>query len=122
MTKAKDTMKIKQMSDHKPCPFCGGTTISHGGDDTWTGAWCEDCGAMGPNQYGKKEWNDRELNTYYTADKTAAHIRELEAELAFYKGFHDGVCKTGTHVIVPVKPSDRTAIGHGHANQTDMEQ
>ena len=50
------------MSDHKPCPFCGSTVISHGGDDKWTGAWCEDCGAMGPNHYSKKEWNDRATN------------------------------------------------------------
>ena len=29
----------------------------------------------------------------------------LEAELAYYKGFHDGVCKDGTHVVVPVEPT-----------------
>lgn len=43
----------------KPCPFCGGNVISHGGDDKWVGAWCEDCAAMGPNHYGRYEWNTR---------------------------------------------------------------
>jgi hypothetical protein len=36
-----------------------------------------------------------------TMQEAATRIRELEVELALYKGFHDGVCKTGTHVIVP---------------------
>lgn len=47
----------------------------------------------------------RERSHYYVGSRTrsaAARIRELLVELARYKGFHDGVCKTGTHVIVPV--------------------
>lgn len=30
----------------------------------------------------------------------ADRIEELEAELAYYRGFHDGICSTGTHVVV----------------------
>jgi hypothetical protein len=39
-------------------------------------------------------------------ERATARIRELEVELALYKGFHDCVCKTGTHVIVPVEPTE----------------
>jgi hypothetical protein len=38
-------------------------------------------------------------------EQAAARIHELEFELARYKRFHDGVCNTGTHVIVPVEPT-----------------
>lgn len=44
----------------------------------------------------------RHYADFVVADEALARIRELKAELAFYKGFHDGVCKDGTHVIVPV--------------------
>ena len=61
------------MSDDlvKPCPFCGSTNIKSGGDDKVIGYWCLDCQAVGPNQYGRYEWNDR-----------ADRIEELEAKLA----------------------------------------
>ena len=60
------------MSDDlvKPCPFCGSTNIKSGGDDKVIGYWCLDCQAVGPNQYGRYEWNDR-----------ADRIEELEAKL-----------------------------------------
>ena len=41
--------------------------------------------------------------THGLIDKLDASIRELETELALYKGYHDGVEKNGTHVIVPVE-------------------
>lgn len=41
-------------------------------------------------------------------------LPKLKAELAFYKGFHDGVCKTGTHVVVPVEPTE--AMSRAGAN------
>jgi hypothetical protein len=40
------------------------------------------------------------------ANDLVARIRYLKAELALYKDFHDGVCETGTHVIVPVEPTE----------------
>ena len=59
------------MSDDlvKPCPFCGSTNIKSGGDDKVIGYWCLDCQAVGPNQYGRYEWNDR-----------ADRIEEIEAD------------------------------------------
>ena len=65
------------MSDDlvKPCPFCGSTNIKSGGDDKVIGYWCLDCQAVGPNQYGRYEWNDR-----------ADRIEELEAKLAKAEG------------------------------------
>jgi len=60
------------MSNHeKPCPFCGSTNLKSGGDDKIVGTWCLDCEAIGPNHYGRHEWNDR-----------ADRIEELEAKLA----------------------------------------
>ncbi len=43
----------------KPCPFCGGTDLSSGGDDKVVGYWCNTCEATGPNHYGKHDWNRR---------------------------------------------------------------
>ena len=60
------------MSNHeKPCPFCGSTNLKSGGDDKIVGTWCLDCEAIGPNHYGRHEWNDR-----------ADRIEELKAKLA----------------------------------------
>jgi hypothetical protein len=39
-------------------------------------------------------------------ERGIARIRDLEVELARYKGFHDGVCSAGTHLIVPVEPTE----------------
>ena len=43
----------------KPCPFCGSSNLKSGGDDKIVGTWCLDCQAVGPNQYGRHEWNTR---------------------------------------------------------------
>ena len=50
---------------------------------------------------------------YVRADR----IQKLEAELAYYKGVHDGIYSTGTHVVVPVEPTEamltRARISNG---------
>ena len=43
------------MSEHKPCPFCGGTWILPG--NKWS-AICNDCGATGPMSNKKGEPSD----------------------------------------------------------------
>lgn len=43
----------------------------------------------------------RESKGWPTLGHAAAdRIQTLEAELAFYKGFHDSICSTGAHVVV----------------------
>ncbi|MGN6451301.1 MAG: hypothetical protein ACTHLK_22455 [Brucella intermedia] len=44
-------------SELKPCPFCGGTDLSSGGDDKFVGYSCKTCQATGPNHYGSRDWN-----------------------------------------------------------------
>jgi len=56
----------------KPCPFCGGCNLSSGGDAAIVGVWCRDCQAVGPNHYGRHEWNTR---------AALREIEELEAKL-----------------------------------------
>lgn len=46
-------------SELKPCPFCGGTDLSSGGDDKFVGYFCKTCQATGPNHYGSRDWNTR---------------------------------------------------------------
>lgn len=43
----------------KPCPFCGGTDLSSGGDDKFVGYSCKTCQATCPNHYGSRDWNTR---------------------------------------------------------------
>ena len=47
------------MTDLKPCPFCGSSELRTGGDDKIVGVWCAGCQAVGPNHYGRYEWNTR---------------------------------------------------------------
>lgn len=47
----------------KPCPFCGGTDLSSGGDDKFAGYHCKTCGATGPNHFKSHEWNTRSPQT-----------------------------------------------------------
>ncbi|MBA8851250.1 hypothetical protein FHW20_002185 [Ochrobactrum intermedium] len=46
-------------SELLPCPFCGGTDLSSGGDDKFVGYFCKTCQATGPNHYGSRDWNTR---------------------------------------------------------------
>lgn len=42
------------------CPFCGSTrSLASGGDDKFVGVRCLNCEAVGPNHYGKFEWDNR---------------------------------------------------------------
>lgn len=44
----------------KPCPFCGCANVKSGGDDKFVGAWCLNCGCIGPNHYDCRfDWNTR---------------------------------------------------------------
>lgn len=54
------------MDDMKllPCPFCGGSNLKVRGDDKVVSTCCEDCGAIGPNQYDSRfDWNQRTAMT-----------------------------------------------------------
>ncbi|MBX8825282.1 hypothetical protein [Ochrobactrum sp. SFR4] len=59
-------------SELKPCPFCGGTDLSSGGDDKVVGYFCKTCQAAGPNHYGSHEWNTRATPS---ADPLAGVVR-----------------------------------------------
>lgn len=62
----------------KPCPFCGGTNLKTGGDDKYTGVWCMDCEAQGPNHYGvPNEWGTRTPTP--AAPQGAPEIDEADA-------------------------------------------
>lgn len=53
--------KMSETPELKPCPFCGSTDLDSGGDDKFVGYWCKNCQAMGPNHYGRHDWNTRPL-------------------------------------------------------------
>ena len=56
-----------------------------------------------------------------TGDEMADRLEALKAELAYYKGVHDGIHSTGTHVVVERKLLDElerafVAIGRDNEN------
>lgn len=64
-----------------PCPFCGSRDLKTGGDDKIVAAWCLNCEATGPNQYGKVDWNTRS-SPPQCGVRTATEETEIEL-LAF---------------------------------------
>jgi len=71
----------------KPCPFCGGDDLGSGGDDKVVGYWCKNCQAVGPNHYGKHEWNTRaDAEALKAADEKLAKIHAVSMAYAEWVG------------------------------------
>jgi len=47
-----------------------------------------------------------EFERYYAGPEAADRIEKLEAELAYYKGFHDDIRAIGTYAIMPLKSQE----------------
>ncbi|PJR88724.1 hypothetical protein CN878_16895 [Ochrobactrum sp. 695/2009] len=65
-------------SELKPCPFCGGTDLSSGGDDKFVGYSCKTCQATGPNHYGSRDWNTRSTPVAPVSPDATGKCGELE--------------------------------------------
>ena len=80
-----DLVKVSATGGPLPCPFCGGKNLRSGGDDKVVGYWCLDCEAMGPNHYGRYEWNTRadlvkERSDEVQAAEQRGYANAMEAE------------------------------------------
>jgi hypothetical protein len=90
------------MSELKPCPFCGGDSVTLQSLGGHTRAGCVDCGAevtrpMGLYRNAMIEWNTRPIE-----DELTARIAELEGFIDRLVEAGDAVCDAYPAYISPI--------------------